>query len=181
VGVVVERTVVNRCACPSRYADLLAGWTGALARRLGPDLRAAGCPSVLLRAGCGRGCGLQALLRMRLSGERPGRWVVRSVPPSDADLSAGPGPVSSSGLLLAASTVFLTTDRLVGGGVPASFLAPDIRRVYFPPLSLWRGFLEGLDERLDADPVPATEVFAVLVADGMDVREAVVCAVALVS
>lgn len=158
---------MSRCACPSLYADLLAGWAAALSRRLVDVLPAEGCPSVLLRAGCGRGCALRTLLRLRLSGEFPARWAVRAAPPFPGSVD-GPASPGDGPLLLAASTVFLTTDRLVSTNVPPALLAPDIRRVYFPPLALWRAF----HGRLVGDPLPALEVFAVLVADGMGVLEA---------
>jgi hypothetical protein len=148
---------------------MLADWAGVLERRL--HLSVAAEPvSVLVHAGCSPACGLQGMLRMRLASSVSPRWVLRSSPvPVDGGIPTERFDV----LLRTAATVYLTTFRLAVPSVPAAFAAPTIRRVYFPPLGLWRSFLGGVPGQGDlADPLSATEVFSVLVEDGMPVRDA---------
>jgi len=77
--------------------------------------------------------------------------------------------------LRAASTVFLTSERIVAPSRPPAFVAPSIRRVFFPPLSLWDQYAS----RLPADPLAAVEVFDALVDDGMPVLAALTSSVEL--
>lgn len=159
------------CPCAQLFADLLAGWTDVLERRLRPDLPADACPSVLVHAGCSAGCGVQTLLRLRVSALRPTRWVVRTAPPVPRR-DAGDDAAGRSALL-AASTVFMTSTRLHPSSVPSPFTAPSIRRLYFPPLGLWRDFLGRVQaDGPVVDPLVASEVFSILVDDGMPVLDA---------
>lgn len=164
------------CRCAARLTDLLEGWTSVLRRRLGDDPASSGSISVLLHAGCSRRCAVQALLRMRASCLPSPRWVLRSMPALPPllleDDRVAPGVAMS---LRAASTVYLTTDRLVSPSRPPAFVAPAIRRVYFPPLSLWGEY----SSRLQADPLVAVEVFDALVDDGMPVLTALASSVEL--
>lgn len=164
------------CACAEHLTDLLEEWTSVLSRRLGEVPTASGSISVLLHAGCSRRCAVQTLLRMRASCLPSPRWVVRSMPVLpplllEADQVAPSVAVS----LRAASTVYLTSNRLVPPSQPPAFVAPSIRRVYFPPLSLWGEY----SSRLDTDPLPAVEVFDALVDDGMPVLAALASSVEL--
>lgn len=153
------------CACADRLVDLLESWTSVLRRRLGENV-SPGPLSVLLHAGCSSSCSVQALLRMRAACLPSPRWVVRSLPVLPPVLLGDESvPPSVATSLRAASTVFLTSERLTTPSQPPTFVAPSIRRVYFPPLSLWREY----SERLHADPLDAVEVFDALVDDGMPV------------
>lgn len=166
----------SSCSCAERLTGLLEGWTSVLRRRLGEDPASPGTVSVLLHAGCSRSCSVQALLRMRASCLPSPRWVVRSMPALPplllGDESVAPGVATS---LRAASTVFLTSERIVAPSRPPAFIAPSIRRVYFPPLSLWDQY----SSRLPADPLAAVEVFDALVDDGMPVLAALTSSVEL--
>jgi len=88
------------------------------------------------------------------------------------DETLAPGVAAS---LRAASTVFLTYERIVVPSHPPAFLPPSIRRVYFPPLSLWGEYVE----RLPTDLLAAVEVFDALVDDGMPVLSALASSVEL--
>lgn len=164
---VVVVSVVPPCLCVERLGDLLAGWSGVLVRRLSSAETARDAPSVLAHAGCSPSCGVQALLRLRLAGSGPLRWTFRSSPGALAPVTDG-----SDLLLRTASTVYLTTSPLSVPSLPVSFRAPQVRRVYFPPLGMWRSFLADLPADGAPDPLSAAEVFSVLVEDGMPVRDA---------
>jgi hypothetical protein len=106
------------------------------------------------------------------------RWVVRSAPPLPLiGLDSGTLEPRLVGPLRAASTVFLTSDRIVTPTMPPSLRVPSIRRVYFPPLSLWREYAD----RAGVDPLPAVEVFDALVEDGMPVLDALASSAELAS
>jgi len=164
---VVAVPVVPPCVCVERLGDLLAGWSEVLTRRLSGGEMVRDAPSVLVHAGCSPSCGVQALLRLRLAGSGPLRWTFRSSP-----AALTPGIVGSDVLLRTASTVYLTTSPLSVPSLPVSFRAPQVRRVYFPPLGMWRSFLADMPADGVPDPLPAAEVFSVLVEDGMPVRDA---------
>lgn len=165
---------VPSCVCVERLGDLLAGWSGVLVRRLSSGETVRDAPSVLVHAGCSPSCGVQALLRLRLAGSGPLRWTFRSSPGALVPVAGG-----SDALLRTASTVYLTTSPLTVPSLPVSFRAPQVRRVYFPPLWLWRSFLADLPDEDAPDPLSAAEVFSVLVEDGMPVRDALGTAVRL--
>jgi hypothetical protein len=101
------------------------------------------------------------------------------LPDTTVDASASTLPLLAAPLL-AASTVFLTASALLHPQAPPSLAAPVIRRVYFPPLALWRGFLSRLDaDPADPAPLDAAEVFDALVDDGMTVLDALSSSVEL--
>lgn len=149
-----------------------------LYHRLQPQHPTEGLVSVLLHAGCSRGCVVQALVRMQVCSLASMRWVVRSAPPlPPIGLDSGSLEPRLAGPLRAASTVFLTSDRIVTPTMPPALRVPSIRRVYFPPLSLWREYAD----RTHGDPLGATEVFDALVEDGMPVLDALASSAELAS
>jgi len=164
------------CECPAMFADLLADWSCSLERLLASSLCGGGRRSVLVHAGCSRGCGVRALLALRVAAYGTAAPVSWSVLPAPGIPRVPLGGLSVSaavepGLRLAAA-VDLTDVRL---SLRTASPPPVIRRLFAPPLGVWREFavLAG------ADRFAATEIFSSLVADGMPVCDALLAAPAL--
>jgi hypothetical protein len=152
-------TTVSRCLCPDELIEAFPDWLAAI----GAFTRhpATG----LLPAGCSGTCRARGLLGLRLGP----RWSLRPSPPIPSEVALEP-PRSHllEPLLRDAATV-----RCLVGLYPDS--TTDV--FFVPPLRCFPLFASLLPD--SAVVLPAVDIFAAMVTDGMAVRDALYAAPAL--
>ncbi len=152
-------TTVSRCLCPDEVIEAFPDWLAAISAFTRHPANG------LLPAGCSGMCRARALLGLRYGP----RWSLRPSPPIPGEVALDP-PRSHllEPLLRDAATV-----RCVVGLDPD----PVVDVFFVPPLRCFPLF-----SSLLTDPtviIPAIDIFAAMITDGMAVRDALYAAPAL--